>query len=72
MNKIYNNLNVDNLMKAEMFNQFNEYQQEQIELGLKANVDVSLYSNPEISWFKMKQVRLGLEDNIDIINIFKK
>ena len=30
MNKIYNNLTIENLIKTEWFNQFNEYQKEQI------------------------------------------
>ena len=43
MNKIYNNLNIENLMKTKWFNQFEESQQEVIKIGLKENVDVSLY-----------------------------
>ena len=43
MNKIYNNLNIENLMKTEWFNQFNESQQEVIKIGLKENVDVYIY-----------------------------
>ena len=35
MNKIYNNLNIDNLMRTEWFNQFDSFQQEQITEGLK-------------------------------------
>ena len=30
MNNIYNNLTIENLTKTEWFNQFNEYQQEEI------------------------------------------
>ena len=30
MNKIYNNLNIDNLMRTEMFNQFDEFQQKKL------------------------------------------
>ena len=41
MNKIYNNLSIENLMKTEKFNQFDEIQQKQIELGLKNNLDIS-------------------------------
>lgn len=40
MNKIYNNLTIDSLMKTEMFNQFNKNQQEQIRLGLEEGLDV--------------------------------
>ena len=35
MNKIYNNLNIENLTKTELFNQFNKKQKEQIILGLE-------------------------------------
>ena len=48
MNKIYNNLTIENLKKTEWFNQFNEYQKEQIRLGLEANLDISWYANPEL------------------------
>ena len=46
MNKIYNNLNIENLMKTGMFNQFNEFQQEEIIKGLEENLDVSFYAKP--------------------------
>ena len=35
MNKIYNNLTIDNLINTEWLNQFDEYQQEQIKIGFK-------------------------------------
>ena len=44
MEKIYNNLTVDNLIKTEWFNQFNKSQQEEILLGLKNNIDISIYA----------------------------
>ena len=34
MNKIYNNLNIDNLMKTEEYNYFNDEQKEEIRLKL--------------------------------------
>ena len=42
--KIYNNLNVENLIKTEWFNQFNKEQQIEISQGLKENIDVSIYA----------------------------
>ena len=42
--KIYNNLNVENLVKTKWFNQFEIYQQEEILEGLKNNLDVSMYA----------------------------
>ena len=38
MNKIYNNLNIDNLMRTEWFNQFYSFQQEQITESLKQSL----------------------------------
>ena len=40
MKKIHNNLNIENLIKTEWFNQFNKEQQEVITIGLKENIDV--------------------------------
>ena len=34
---------------------------EEIRLGLKNNLDVSLYANSEISWQEMKEIRLKLQ-----------
>ena len=50
MNKIYNNLTKENLIKTEWFNQFDIYQQEEIYEGLEENLDVSIYAKPEYSW----------------------
>ena len=49
MNKIYNNLNIENLMKTKWFNQFEGSQQEVIKIGLKENVDVSIYVNEDFN-----------------------
>ena len=35
MNKIYNNLNIENLVKTDWFNQFYELQQEEIKIDFK-------------------------------------
>ena len=66
MNKIYNNLSIDNLTKTEWFNQFNEYQQEQIRLGLEDNLDISWYAKKEFSEWKMLQIREGLKLGLDV------
>ena len=54
MNKIYNNLTIDNLMKTDLFNQFDKKQQEEISLGLKNKIDVSIYANKIFDNNKMK------------------
>ena len=60
MKKIYNNLNIENLIKTEWFNQFDEKQQKQIRYGLEDNLDISIYAKPEYSWLEMKHLRLRL------------
>ena len=50
MNKIYNNLTKENLIKTEWFNQFDIYQQEEIYEGLEENLDVSIYAKKELNW----------------------
>ena len=64
--KIYNNLSVDNLIKTEWFNQFDEFQKKQIRTGLEDNLNVSIYANPEFNVYQMNQIRLGLVDNLDV------
>ena len=61
MNKIHNNLSIENLIKTEWFNQFNENQQKQILKGLEANIDVSQYAKTEFDWKQMREIREGLE-----------
>ena len=46
---MYNNLNIENLIKTEWFNQFDGYQQEQIMFGLEDNIDVSIYANSKFN-----------------------
>ena len=61
MNKIYNNLTIDNLMKTEWINQFDVAQKYVINEGLKKNLDVSIYVNPDYNYKQMEQIRLGLK-----------
>ena len=66
MNKIYNNLTIDNLMKTEWINQFDVAQKYVINEGLKKNLDVSIYAKSEFNASQMNQIRLGLLNNVDI------
>lgn len=43
-----------------------EEQQEEILLGRKEGLDVSLYSNPELNWLQMEQIRMGMKDKVDV------
>lgn len=36
-----------------------DWQKEQIELGIIENIDVPIYSSPEYTWQQMKEIRLG-------------
>ena len=57
MEKIYNNLSIENLIKTDWFNQFDKNQQQIIIIGLEENLDVSIYTNPEYSWRNMRKIR---------------
>lgn len=37
-----------------------------IALGLKHNLDVSHYLNPNFNWLQMYEIRKGLVDNLDV------
>ena len=66
MNKIYNNLTIDNLIETEWFNQFHRNQKRIIKEGLNKNLDVSIYANPEFNEYQMKEIKKGLENNVDV------
>ena len=72
MNKIYNNLTVDNLIKTEWINQFDELQQKQIRIGLFFDLNVSKYANPRFNEYQMEEIRKDLERNLDISIYTKK
>ena len=66
MEKIYNNLSIENLIKTDWINQFDEKLQEMLQDGLAAKLDVFVYAKPEYNWFQMLQIRLGLEVKLDV------
>ena len=66
MEKIYNNLNIDNLMKTDWIKQFNEYQIRKIKQGLRNKVDISWYAKKDYNWLQMEQIRLGLIHNLNV------
>ena len=41
------------LINSEWFNQFNYYQQEEIKIGIKENLDLSIYANTKFDWEQM-------------------
>ena len=66
MNKIYNNLNIENLIKTDWFNQFSISQKQVIKQCLEDNLDVSVYAKKEFNWKQMDEIRLGLKNNLDV------
>lgn len=66
MDKIYDNLNVDNLMNSEKYKLFTKKQREEIKVGLEKGLNVSLYAKKYFSFNQMKEIRLGLEKNLDV------
>ena len=67
MEKLYNNLSIENLVKTDwLFSHFNYRQRQEIKTGLKENIDVSKYANPKYDWEQMREIRWGLEANLDV------
>ena len=82
--KIYNNLNVENLIKtsafnqltvnekesllqnSQWFNQFNEFQQDEILRGIKNNLNISIYAKKEFNAAQMREITEGLERNLNV------
>lgn len=51
---------------------FDINQLEEIETGLRNNVDISIYAKPEFNSLEMREIRLGLEDKLDVSIYAKK
>ena len=58
MNKIYNNLSIENLEKTEWFKQFDRNQQSEIRLGLEEGLNISWYAKKEFTWEQMFEIRI--------------
>ena len=71
MNKIHNNLTIENLVKSNWFSLFNKGQQEEIKLGIENKVDISIYAKKEFDRDQMREIRFGLVEKVDI-SIFAK
>jgi len=66
MNKIYNNLTIENLMKSNWLSLFNKGQQEEIKLGIENNVDIFIYAKKEFDRDQMREIRFGLVERVDV------
>ena len=54
MEKIHNNLNIENLIKTDWFEQFSINQKQEILKGLEEDVDVSIYAKTDFDCFQME------------------
>ncbi len=66
MNKEYNNLTEENLVKTDWINQFDGKQKEEIRLGLEQDLDVSIYSKSNFNAWQMEEIREGLKEGLDV------
>ena len=66
MNKIHNNLTIDNLVKSNWLSLFNKGQQEEIKLGIENNVDIFIYAKKEFDRDQMREIRFGLASKLDV------
>ena len=57
MEKAHNNLNIENLIKTDSFEQFDLFQKKEILKGLENKLDVSIYANPDFNGNQMEQIR---------------
>lgn len=63
--KEFNEL-LENLNCKIDLDKFNDYQLEEIKLGLKQNLDVSIYASPNFSAVQMSIIRESLEKGLDL------
>ena len=66
MEKIYNNLSIENLIKTEWFNQFDEEQKEEIIKGLNKGLDIFWYAKKDFNYEQMYKIREGLSKKLDV------
>ena len=66
MEKMYNNLSIENLIKTNWFNQFDEEQKEEILKGIKNKIDISWYAKKDFNHEQMYKIREGLQANLDV------
>lgn len=64
--KLVNNLQIEQLLKTDWANQFNQNQLYRIREGLNHNLDVSIYANKIHSAYLMKLARLLLIAGADL------
>lgn len=64
--KLMNNVSIDVLMQVYEQQNFDEYQLNEIRVGLERDVNVSIYANLQYHWAQMQLIRNGLERHLDV------
>ena len=65
-NKEMNNEQIKELMKTNWADNFTFEQIHQIEVGLGANLDVSIYAKSKFSFEQMEEIIKGLQEDLDV------
>ena len=65
-NKLTINEKESLLQNSQWFNQFDEFQQEEISRGIKNNLNISIYAKREFNAAQMREIIEGLERNLNI------
>lgn len=64
--KLMNNMSIDALIRMYEQQDFDDFQLNEIRVGLEQGVNVSVYENHQYHWGQMQMIRKGLERNLDI------
>jgi hypothetical protein len=64
--KLMNNMSIDTLMHIYEQQDFDDFQLNEIRVGLDRGVNVSLYADRVYHWGQMQMIRNGLERNLDV------
>ena len=64
--KLMNNMSIEALIHIYEQQDFSNYQLNEIRVGLRRGVDVSIYADRVYHWGQMQMIRNGLERNLDV------
>lgn len=64
--KLMNNMSIDALMCMYEQQNFDNFQLNEIRLGLERGVNVSIYADRSYHWGQMQMIRNGLERHLDV------
>ena len=64
--KLMNNMSIDALTRMYEQQGFDNYQLNELRVGLERGVDVSIYADRSYHWGQMQMIRKGLEQRLDV------